>query len=290
MRATDEEFAAMKTKNPNAKQSARLWLNYSGAGGYLNSDKFIAHITDVAEIIRHRKNFANEEHHVGFDQSPIHTCGEPGGLYPARMRKRDNQKSQPIMNPGILRKDVAGRDVLYHFQRDDGSKKGLLTVCKELGLVTGRELPKKITAEKLRAMLETHPMFATQKSRVEALLESYGIHCFFTTKCHPELSPIELCWSQWKHKLEEAHGVDIATVGLTFEQRCEKHLNRVSALDIARCCRHARLYAVLYSLGADGVLAKHAAQRYTSHRRNPPKAVAAVLESFAEFAARTVGK
>ncbi|CAF0984210.1 unnamed protein product [Brachionus calyciflorus] len=76
---------------------------------------------------------------------------------------------------------------------ENGRRKGLFFLAKELGIIPFSTISKSFNIEQLRQTMAKHPAF-DKKTKLEQLAEKYKIKIIFVPKYHCEFNPIEAFW------------------------------------------------------------------------------------------------
>jgi hypothetical protein len=118
--------------------------------------------------------------------------------------------------------------------------------------------------------LHAQPDFASQKNRLQEVIEAARHMCIFYPKFHCELNFIESFWGETK-RYSRLH-CDYTFKGL--KEIVPQALDSVSLTKIRRFARCSARYMSAYEIGLSGKAAIFAVKKYRSHRRVP----ASVLE------------
>jgi hypothetical protein len=115
------------------------------------------------------------------------------------------------------------------------------------------------------------------KNQPSGLQEIYDKHnqqygtkhkCIFLPKFHPELNPIERCWSRMKHHVRQVNNGTIVTLREAMAQGLSSENLPLST--IRKYCRFVHCYYEAYELGLDIVRAEKWLRQRRSHRGYAP--------------------
>ena len=256
---SDEEYEHAKQTDPSIRKYARQLLEYGEAReGYWTSEKFMKQLR-VAEKIAVAKYPKEAGWRLVwiFDHSSCHAAMPDDALDANKMNVNPGGK-QRVMRDGWW----GGKPQKMNYNL--GVPKGLRVVLEERGVNTH-----KMTAEKMREILGSHPDFANEKSSVERFLgEEKGHIVYMLPKYHCELNPIERVWAQAKRYSKAYCKYSLPSLRTTIIPALES----VPLESIQKHFRKVRHYMFGYLEGLPGgseleILVKKYKKEIQSHRR-----------------------
>jgi hypothetical protein len=90
----------------------------------------------------------------------------------------------------------------------NGSYRGLVEICKDLGLLDRSIQPNEIKLPELRTILASHEVFEDENSHLEKLASKYKVKILWCPKYHCELNPIEGLWCHTKRYVRKNNDQD----------------------------------------------------------------------------------
>jgi len=261
LRLTDAEYAGYKKDNPlgTMKQSGVTYLEIGkNQDGYWTNDSFKKSLLENIEIGEYM--FPNCQLVFMLDHSGNHRKQPEDALSVDKMSLTDNTKTQPMMHDTTF-VDANGLTVTQAI-----GKKGLLTVCKERGLLDESKLGT-YKKKDLQDILQRQADFAAENvvPIVETTVAKHpGGHVVkWIPKYHCELNPIELVWNRMKKYARKHCGYSIHHLRDTIP----KALDSVPLVLIRRFARLCRDYSRAYHEGCKEGCIAAAHKTYKSHRR-----------------------
>jgi len=224
---------------------------------------------------------------IAFDNSMTHHARKPGGLDASLLNLSDGGAKVQNQRDTVW-KDSEGVEHEQKMQTDKGVQKGLKTILMERGLFFdehGHGLPKICHAceahEKAynterccaRYVLSQQPDFLAQKEWLTEVVTVLGHNIIFYPKYHCELNFIELVWGWLKSYLRRHCHFNFAKLK---EQLPRAMHDDMPIAFVRRAFRKCQRFMSGYRIGLEGPLMDFAMKVYTSHRKFPSSAVAAL--------------
>ncbi|CAG8719141.1 33845_t:CDS:2 [Racocetra persica] len=197
-----------------------------------------------------------------FDNSSNHGAFADDALLVSRINMGDGTK-MPLLRDGT--KPDGSTHVMTYI--DD---KGLIKRCNACKKNKPDPKNPKCCATRI---LSAQSDFASQRSRIQEVIEAAGHMCIFYPKFHCELNYIESFWAEAKRVARLS--CDYSFRGL--KRTVPRALDSVGLIKIRRFARRSERFMSAYKLGLSRKAAAFAVKKYRSHRRIPEK----VLEEFA---------
>jgi hypothetical protein len=103
----------------------------------------------------------------------------------------------------------------------------MVKILKELGILSNNSTVPHLPV--LRSMLQTHPCFSNNSSKLEFLAKNFGVRIIWVPKFHCELNPIEGLWCYLKFYVRKNNDQDYSKffglIDKAIEVYLEKNLN-----------------------------------------------------------------
>jgi hypothetical protein len=113
-----------------------------------------------------------------------------------------------------------------------------------------------------RAALKACPEFAEVKNGIQVIWERRGRRMVLLPKFHPELNPIERCWSWIRWWVNQRNDGTV----ITLSSNLQRAWRNMDALSISKYWRKARDYAAAYRDGVKSGLIEKVLKERKRHR------------------------
>lgn len=114
---------------------------------------------------------------------------------------------------------------------ESGVYRGLIEICKDLGLINDEIGKNDLKLPELRELLSKHPAFCDNNTNLGRLAISYGLKVIFCPKYHCELNPIEGLWCDLKRYVrthnDQSFDKLIGLINDAINQYKSKNLNAI---------------------------------------------------------------